>query len=380
MGILHLCFDGNFINNSLKVFEKYYPGQNLFIVNKEKKDFQMLQDDERLLGIPLEEEDFPKVHQLCIEHHIDKIIIHGIKPSFVDCLQYLKKDGEFKVYWIFWGYELYFALGQLGKYKLVDGGVNPFLLQTYYSSNRYSYFVKRIWYGKKVFADLLKKFLPMVDYFCFWNYKDYELLQSYFHTDIKYKFFAYAAYTGQEEPGHGEKLPARSSRTIMINHQASNTGNHCTIMNKIASLDAKNSYKKIVPLSYGSPRVRNHVLKIGKKLFASQFQPIFEYMPRDEYFALITSVEVAVFGARRQEASGNISTLLRNGVKVFLRENNNLLQYYKEKGYILFSFENDLHSMEDLKPLTVEEQKHNKECSIKNRILYDQFMPSFFNE
>ena len=71
MGVLHLCFDGNFINNSLKVFEKYYPGQNLFIVNKEKKDFQMLQDDERLLGIPLEEEDFPKVHQLCIEHHID---------------------------------------------------------------------------------------------------------------------------------------------------------------------------------------------------------------------------------------------------------------------------------------------------------------------
>lgn len=133
-------------------------------------------------------------------------------------------------------------------------------------------------------------------------------------------------------------------------------------------------------ISYGSPRVRNHVLKIGKKLFASQFQPIFEYMPRDEYFALITSVEVAVFGARRQEASGNISTLLRNGVKVFLRENNNLLQYYKEKGYILFSFENDLHSMKDLKPLTVEEQKHNKECSIKNRILYDQFMPSFFNE
>ena len=42
MGVLHLCFDGNFINNSLKVFEKYYPGQNLFIVNKEKKDFQML--------------------------------------------------------------------------------------------------------------------------------------------------------------------------------------------------------------------------------------------------------------------------------------------------------------------------------------------------
>lgn len=113
MSILHLCFDGNFINNSLKVFEKYYPGQNLFIVNKEKKDIQILHDDERLLGIPLEKKDFPKVHQLCIEHHIDKIVVHGIKPGFVDCLQYLKKYGKYKVYWIFWGCELYFALGAI---------------------------------------------------------------------------------------------------------------------------------------------------------------------------------------------------------------------------------------------------------------------------
>lgn len=379
MGILHLCFDGNFINNSIEVFERYYPGQNLFVVDKEKKDLRMLRDDEHLLGIPLTEENFPKIHQLCVDKQIDKILIHGIKRDFIDCLKYLKQRGDYKIYWIFWGYELYFTLGLLGKYKLTDGTINPFSKKTYYSNNRLSYMVKRIYYGKKIISSALKDALDIVDYFCFWSYKDYELLQAHFHTNMKYKFFAYMAYERTKDIVDIDELPAKGCKTIMINHQASNTGNHATLMKRIARLDTNNEYKKVVPLSYGSPLVRKSVLDQGKKLFGTQFQPILEYLPRDEYFKQL-AVEVAFFGSNRQEASGNISILLRNGVKVFLREKNNLLQYYREKGYIIFSFEHDLNAIEDLKPLTPEEQKHNRECSIKNRIYYDRFMPSFFEE
>lgn len=173
MGVLHLCFDGNFINTSIEVFEKYYPGQNVFVVDKEKKDFQMLRDDERLLGIPLVEDNFPKIRQLCLDKQVDKIVFHGLKSNFVGCLKYLKQHGEYKVYWIFWGYELYFALGQLGKYKLVDGSINPFSLETYYTPNRLSFMVKRLLYGRGLISCVLKDVLGMVDYFCFWNYKDY---------------------------------------------------------------------------------------------------------------------------------------------------------------------------------------------------------------
>ena len=102
-------------------------------------------------------------------------------------------------------------------------------------------------------------------------------------------------------------------------------------------------------------------------------------MPQKEYFTLINRAEVAIMGARRQEAAGNIINLLSNGTKVFLRENNNLLQYYREQGFIIFSYDKDLNSMDDLRPLTLEEQLHNRECRIRNRVYNDQFMPSFFD-
>ena len=380
MSALHLCFDGNFINKCLEVFEKYYPGQNLFLVNKEKDQFEMLQSDRRLLGVPFVKKNFPLILQLCSENNIDKIILHGLKSDLVDCLKFLKQNIDCRVYWIFWGYELYFTLGNLGKYKLFDGFLNAFLRDTYYSPNRLSFIVKRFFYGKRLLSDVFKEALTMIDYFCFWNYKDYELLQAHFHTNIKYKYFAYMASEETAIKVNIEDVVCKKSKTLMINHQASNTGNHNTVMKKIAWLDTKNDYKKIVPLSYGSSRIRKLVLRQGQHLFKEQFNPILEYMPRDKYFELMSSVEVAVFGQKRQEASGNISTLLKNGVKVFLREKNNLLQYYREKGYIIFSFEKDLNSIDDLKPLSLEEQAYNRDCSVRNRIYYDRFMPSFFEE
>ena len=182
MSALHLCFDGNFINKCLEVFEKYYPGQNLFLVNKEKDQFEMLQSDERLWGIPFTKQNFPLIFQLCSENNVDRIILHGLKFDFIDCLKYLKQRIDCRVYWIFWGYELYFTLGNLGKYKLFDGFLNPFLRDTYYSPNRLSFIVKRLYYGKRLLSEVFKEALTMIDYFCFWNYKDYELLQTHFHT------------------------------------------------------------------------------------------------------------------------------------------------------------------------------------------------------
>ena len=70
-------------------------------------------------------------------------------------------------------------------------------------------------------------------------------------------------------------------------------------------------------------------------------------------------------GHRRQEAGGNISFLLRNGKKVFLREDNTLLQYYRDLGCFVYSFEKDLNSKDDLRPLTKEQQEINRNVMLK---------------
>lgn len=102
-------------------------------------------------------------------------------------------------------------------------------------------------------------------------------------------------------------------------------------------------------------------------------------MPRDDYFRIVDSAQVALFGQKRQEATGNIGHLLMMGTKVFLREANPLLAFYREKGYYIFSFEKDLISASDLSPLTEEQKIHNRKVWYRTRLYYDDFMTTFFD-
>ena len=102
-------------------------------------------------------------------------------------------------------------------------------------------------------------------------------------------------------------------------------------------------------------------------------------MPVDEYNAFLDSIPVAIFGAMRQEAAGNIIRLLKSGTKVYLRERNPLYQYYKKRGFIVFSFENELNNILDLQPLSTDEQIHNMKVAEKTQVYYEDFMPSFFD-
>ena len=126
--------------------------------------------------------------------------------------------------------------------------------------------------------------------------------------------------------------------------------------------------------------IRDRVLAVGRRAFGDKFKPVLDYMSCKEYFKMLDSIDVAIFGQRRQEASGNIIQLLKNGVKVFLRNDNNLLDYYREKGYIIFSFEDDLKDMESMTPLSLDEQRHNREVFLANRMYYDDFMPNLFEK
>lgn len=375
MYALHLCFDGNFINDSYYIFEKYYPKRNLFLINKRLDKCRLIKDKQNFTYVAFKKSSFEHIDLICKKNNVDRLVLHGISSDYIGLVKFLCAKNNIKVYWLFWGYELYISLAQMGKYRLIDEGYSPFSLISYIVPGKYNVFLRKL-LGKINYQNIFKDILPYINYFCFWNHGDYRLLQDNFHTNIQYKFFAYCASQNIENK-QSVRLQEKK-KIILINHQASLTGNHLTLMKRIAMIDSKNEYMKVAPLSYGSNYIRKVVLKHGKTYFANMFTPILKYMSADEYFGLITQVEVAFIGARRQEASGNIINLLGSGVKVFLREDNNLLEYYRSKGFIVFSFEKDFNSLEDLSPLTPEEQLWNMNCRERNRLYYDQFMPSFF--
>lgn len=50
---IHLVQDEKFINNSIESFEKYYPHQNYFIVDKAVEDCKFIKLQDNVFFIPL---------------------------------------------------------------------------------------------------------------------------------------------------------------------------------------------------------------------------------------------------------------------------------------------------------------------------------------
>ncbi len=377
---LHICRNGNFINQAMDVFEHFFPGENVFIVFNLGKPRTYREDIPVYRYDKNDPELLDKIKIICSKHTINHVLNHGLGAVFIPVFKYLKNSNLYygKVYWIYWGYELYNALGEIGKYKLIDNN-SLFSKLTYRVPNPINALLRKI-LNIQNYSTLLNETLPYVDYFCTWFYYDFELLHKHYDSHAKFKYFKYISkYKSDVESVDVRYYPKNLNR-VMVNHQASLTGNHDTILKKLSTISGIENFEICTPLSYGQSSVRKHVLSKGKRRFGEKYNPILELMPFEEYDEFLASVSVAVFGAMRQEAAGNMMMLLRKGVKVFLRERNPLLQYYKEKGFLVFSFEKELNSISDLRPLSKEEQMHNIQVAIDTQGYYEDFMPSFFDE
>ena len=102
----------------------------------------------------------------------------------------------------------------------------------------------------------------------------------------------------------------------------------------------------------------------------------------DQYQQILAEVKVAIFGMKRQEAAGNIFQLLNLGAKIFLREQNTLLTWLRNKGFIVFSIEKDLQSIKQITELSDQEIKHNQACYDRhfNPTVYSQMMMQLISE
>lgn len=384
MKILHLSFDGHGVDRYIPLFEHFYPNRNIWYISEIKKAPKRMNKYEAenvhwtkpwIDKIYLQE-----IAELSRNNIIERIVCHGCSSIYNEILELLFREKKYKVYWLFWGFELYRPLGYSGKKRMIDDESfwNPisYCQPTIYAQFFWSTIMRR---GKS--EDTLKKFLEYADYFCFWLYEDYLLLQKYYPNHAQFRHFQYgASWKGREKQGLTEKYFEKEPRTVMINHQASMFGNHTTILKKLKSLKGIDAFKITAPLSYGSRMVRLKTCWLGKRYFKDNFQPLVDYIPRDDYFNIVGKVGVAIFGQLRQEAAGNLVFLLANGTKIFMREESTLFQHYKKYGFIVFSFEKDLNSIDDLKELSLEEKRHNAKVYESYDNFYEDFMPKLLDD
>ncbi|MCA5004211.1 TDP-N-acetylfucosamine:lipid II N-acetylfucosaminyltransferase [Sphingobacterium bovistauri] len=354
---LHIFHDDKFTNGGIEQFENYFPKQNIYILllyNDKTPKYTISHPD--ILIFHIRDKNLVlKIREVVGEKNVKNLFIHYLdtfKASITSKI--LSQNSTLKVYWIFYGGDLYDYLSKYHQYDIID---DKSIQKTTVKESIVKTIKYLLWFGWTPKAGM-DRFFKRLDFFCFWNEFDYELFKSKTKSNANYKNFVYINALGDSNFPTTQK-----SNTIMINHSASITGNHSFVLDSIKSLPLKeNNYNLLLPLSYGNENYANEIEIYAKNNIITDITSLRSFMPLNEYQNLLSTVKIAIFGMRRQEAAGNIFQLINMGTKVFLREENTLLQWLRKRDFIVFSLENEYDELSNLDGLFDDQIQHNKDC------------------
>ena len=243
----------------------------------------------------------------------EKIIIHGLFDVGVILLLALQPWLLKKSCWAIWGGDLY----------------------SYRSSDRT---IK--WRITEFFKKLI---VPRLGHFITHVKGDYGLARQWYgakgtwHECFLYPSNLYKKYPLESSLHQGTN--------ILLGNSATPTNNHFNALERLMPF-ANNSIRIYCPLSYGDPAYAEEIEQAGKKMFGEKFIALRSFTPFEEYLRLLARIDIAVFNHDRQQAMGNITTLLGLGKKVYMRTDLSSWNVFSSIGAVVFDI-NDL----EMKPL-----------------------------
>ncbi|MCG6223061.1 TDP-N-acetylfucosamine:lipid II N-acetylfucosaminyltransferase [Vibrio diabolicus] len=336
--IAHICPDEKFIDYAVKNFEAVENNiSNFYIVSRGPLKHVKADGVKRLSIL--------KFLIFCIlgkYNEYDLVIIHSLRK--VNKLQLLLSSKKTKFLWVGFGYD-YYNLYRSRKYlPITNQLVN--LQKEHKSIFQNSLLSKRIFSKINFFAPVFdieyehaKGNIPGLNArFIDWNYGSSNTTISKF-KDTKV-----------------------SGNKVLIGNSCAPTNNHLDVLEIIK--DSILEYEIILPLSYGDLIYKNKLMeKLKLNYNCYNFECIEEFLPVDSYFDKLKECSLAVFGYTTQAAVGNIVVMLYLGAKVFLHEDNYLLTYFRNRGFIIFSI-NDFDF--ECKKVLLEDD------IVKNKMLVDE--------
>lgn len=326
---LHLVNDEKIINRTIDMFEEVYPNENIFVVANRTSSFKWVKKGRNILS---RTEFFARKN----DYSFSEVYIHLLNKRKMNIIDKLDLGGA-KVYWIIWGLDLYNKLLEPKGFRILDPESSYY--KKVFRKNLLWYPFKqwqRRWSARKTIRFIKDK----IDYIVTdTTENDYQYLMLYY-PELKSKpwkdFFYYPL-----DVILGPELMKCSvnGNSIMIGNSASASNNHEYVMRILSKLDIA-ARRVIVPLSYsGKKEYVESVIALGKKLLGTNFSPLQNFLPLDEYNKLQTDVSVALFGNWRQEAIGNIIVALYLGAKVFLPRINPVYEWAQGHGLVVYELE-----------------------------------------
>ena len=242
----------------------------------------------------------------------DKIFLHGLSGNkYIEISLLLCPSVLSRCYWCIWGGDLY-------SYKQVNRNIKA-----------------------KIRNSLRKIIIRDMGHFITHVKGDYELAQKWYSAKGKYHYsFMYLSNTFSLNINKNIKeKEVKEKKYILIGNSGLNTNNHFDILEKLRNFSETNMVI-ICPLSYAhesNSEYKAMVINKGKELFGEKFIPLTEFMPFEKYLEILDKVDIAIFNHKRQQALGNITTLLGLGKKVYIREEITTWQFCKDHDLKVYS-------------------------------------------
>lgn len=312
MKILHIADPQAFTKPFFKLIEKEFePAQHSILshapVNEWPQDFTI--DNKTSVGL-VWVLDFIRT-----AYRADKIIIHGLFDFYVITLLALQPWLLRKCYWMMWGGDLY-------AYEL--------------SPRNWKWRLKEF-----LRHPVIKRMGHLITYI----EGDVELARNWYGATGKH--YQCLMYTSNIYREYAVKSDSHRTINIQIGNSADSSNNHFEILERLAPF-CDEDIVIYAPLSYGNKEYAQSVIRVGKERFGDKFKPLTDFMPFDQYLDFLGKIDIAIFNHKRQQAMGNVITLLGMGKKVYMRSDITPWEMFKKIGVKVYeSSEVELSSIDE---------------------------------
>lgn len=358
MKYLHIMHNDKFINPFIEFINNIFSkNQNIFLIIDGSKTLEVLKEEnvERYISRGQNSRGIIKKFLLLLQlpflfiklffycKKAEKIYFHGLfDPRIITFLFIFRKFLK-KSYWIMWGGDLYSYNDRKKKNLFYN-------IENYIKGN-------------------LKGYITQVE-------GDFQLAQEWFKANGK--FYYCFGYPSNLYKKVDLKKMEKSELWIQIGNSADPSNNHLEILEKLSKFKNMN-IKLFCILSYGgNEEYKNQVIKKGLELFKGKFYPILNFMEFDQYMNFLSSLDIAIFAHNRQQAFGNITSLLSMKKTVYIKETVTTFKTLKEMGIEVKSFEK-LINLEKIDENILETNRKIIEENFSEEKLIEQWKNIFEN-
>jgi len=365
-----------YIDPGMKIFERLFPGENQLICIRYGEGAEF---DLKYVRTKARTEFYVpdrKAAEACLQQWpvADLYVFHGIDPLQAWFVLALPPDA--KILWLYLGFEVYCKLPEF-----IDGLYAEQTCQMMGNRQNSAKTVMRRWWlnyylsfvpGKSrrrfrnapVSPSDFRRALQRAKWVGSCLPEDWDFIVRKAHLPNRLVWMTY--YSIQDTVGDAVWSQRVSGDGIWIGNSATPENNHADVLVALSKMDV-GCRKLICPLSYGSSHYAEQVIALGTSKFGNAFMPLRQYMPRQEYNALMLQTPIVIMNHWRQQALGNILTSLWLGAHVFLSCKNPLLAYLQKQGFIISIIEEDLTASnpEALTPLSEHAVEHNQKLLLR---------------